>query len=152
MEELKPCPWCKRIPKIGVFDDEGNQHDDGYENDPWSGLTYGILHMHEESIECPIAQDDDDGGHIGIWLYDTEESASDAWNTRSEPEARALTLDELRLMDGKPVWIDGIKQWAIVVVDTMGYYANIPFVLGKIFKWNVKERNLKCYDHEPTGE
>lgn len=45
MDELKPCPFCGGIPDIGTFDDEGNSHIElEYEKEPWSGLTYGIIH------------------------------------------------------------------------------------------------------------
>ena len=41
-----------------------------------------------------------------------------AWNRRAQPENKPLTLDELRQMDGEPVWVmhqDGSgARWGIV--------------------------------------
>lgn len=59
MAELKSCPFCGGIPDIGIFDDEGNIHNEiGYEKDPWSGLVYGIVHddtnANDEDFDCPI--------------------------------------------------------------------------------------------------
>ena len=42
--ELKPCPFCGATIRIMVCDDEGNTHNDDYENDPWSGLGYQLYH------------------------------------------------------------------------------------------------------------
>lgn len=81
---LKPCPFCGSKIRIVVCDDEGNIHDDDYENDPWSGLAYMLYHDIEDDSkqECPIA------GHIGegvmgIYSYDTREEAIEAWNRRA---------------------------------------------------------------------
>lgn len=86
MDELKPCPFCGGIPDIGTFDDEGNSHIElEYEKEPWSGLTYGIIHddtnANDEDFDCPIAVADI-GRPIGRFLYDTREEAIEAWNRR----------------------------------------------------------------------
>ena len=82
MAKLKPCPFCGGIPDIGVFDDEGNMH---AEENPWSGLAYGIIHddtnANDEDFDCPIAVADT-GNPIGRFLYDTKEEAIEAWNRR----------------------------------------------------------------------
>lgn len=49
-----------------------------------------------------------------------------AWNTRTEPVARKLTLEEIKELEGKPIWIEktkGEKAWYIVpkVVDWVNY-------------------------------
>lgn len=90
MSDLKPCPFCKRTDAvfIGVHDDEGNFHgelgsDSGnqYENDPWSGLSYGLHHAGRG--ECLLCTDDYDGCMGGV-LFDTPEDAAEAWNRRAE--------------------------------------------------------------------
>jgi hypothetical protein len=45
-DELK-CPFCGGKVRILVCDDEGNVHDDDYENDPWSGLSF----HHSQSLQ-----------------------------------------------------------------------------------------------------
>ena len=90
MDNLKPCPFCGGIPDIGVFDDEGNRHPElGYEEEPWSGLTSGIIHddtnSNDEDFDCPIAVSDI-GEPIGRFLYDTKEEAIEAWNRRTKNE------------------------------------------------------------------
>ena len=81
-ENLKPCPFCGGEAKIGVVDREGNDRDVEYENDPWSGLSFRILHAHEENEGCPIANYEIDGAAMGVYLYDSRKEAADAWNKR----------------------------------------------------------------------
>lgn len=83
--DYKPglCPFCKGTVRIAVCDDEGNLHDDEYENNPWSGLRYQLVHdttcvpMHKS---CPIATFE--GESIGTRIYDSRQEAAEAWDTR----------------------------------------------------------------------
>ena len=79
--KLKPCPFCGRIPKICISDEEGNLRDEKYKENPYSGLTYHLEHNIEDNEDCPIAHHV--GETLGAWYYDTEEYAIEAWNTRS---------------------------------------------------------------------
>lgn len=82
MEETKlfPCPFCGGAAKIIICDDEGNIRDEEYKEHPYSGLAYMITHDIESNEDCPIARHADDGAQMGVWLYDTEEEAIEAWN------------------------------------------------------------------------
>lgn len=85
MEEtniLKPCPFCGGEAKISVSDEEGNHRSEEYENDPWSGLSFKIQHGHESNRTCPIANFEEDGGTVGVYLYDSRKEAIEAWNKR----------------------------------------------------------------------
>ena len=90
MAKLKPCPFCGGKIRIIVCDDEGNTHDDEYENDPWSGLGYRLYHdiTDCQAEKCPIAGHECEG-EMGVWIYDTRAEAIEAWNKRTErPKGR----------------------------------------------------------------
>lgn len=82
MEEFLTCPFCGGRVHIQVCDGEGNFHDEEYENDPWSGLSYALIHEDKdipEGKKCPIAFSDGDQQPLGNQLYDTREEAKCAW-------------------------------------------------------------------------
>ena len=84
MDKLLPCPFCGGETKIAVCDSEGNLHDDDdYEQNPWSGLGYQLIHTIEENEGCPIAKYDCDGAEMGVYIYGSKEEAIEAWNRRS---------------------------------------------------------------------
>ena len=62
-----------------------------------------------------------------------------------------LSIEDLQHMNGQPVWIEDIHEWAIVSVDECGYYEGIPFARGHCFNWNLKDRDLKCYRKPPAS-
>lgn len=82
IKELKPCPFCNGEAQIVICDDEGNLRDEGYENDPWSGLSYQIIHVHEDNESCPIAKYEIDGASMGVYLYESRDEAIQTWNLR----------------------------------------------------------------------
>ena len=83
-EELKPCPFCGGEARLVVCDSEGNVHDESYEADPYSGLSYAIVHGSDDCCgECPVSTSDP-----LPWLYETREEAVAAWNRRSEQTCR----------------------------------------------------------------
>ena len=87
MAELKPCPFCGGEISLVLYDDEGNLHDEAYREHPYSGLGFMLHHAHEENPECPIASYECDGGILGgVYIYDTEEQAVEAWNRRVNEE------------------------------------------------------------------
>lgn len=81
---MKPCPFCGGKARIVCCDDEGNIHSDGYAKRPYSGLGYQIRHAHEDNEDCPIASYAEDGAIMGVYTYDSEKEAIEAWNRRFE--------------------------------------------------------------------
>lgn len=82
---LKLCPFCGGKVNLVLCDDEGNLHDEVYRERPYSGLGFMLRHAHEENLGCPIASYECDGGILGgVYIYDTEEQAAEAWNRRAE--------------------------------------------------------------------
>jgi hypothetical protein len=61
------------------------------------------------------------------------------------PPNNPLTLEQLRKMDGEPVWVDTIKRWGIVRV--CGYGIS---VLTKSGEYDVTR--MKFYRRPPEGE
>lgn len=57
-------------------DDEGNIRGEEYENNPWSGLRYRVVH---ESDDCLISTGED-GYNL---IYDSREEAENHWNSRA---------------------------------------------------------------------
>lgn len=89
MDKSKTCPFCNGEAHIVVCDDEGNIRDEEYERDPYSGLSYAIVH-NEPSGACPIATYD----APLPWLYDSQDSAVHVWNRRVERTCYPVLEDE----------------------------------------------------------
>lgn len=89
-EELRPCPFCGGEARLVVCDSEGNVRDESYEADPYSGLSYAIVHGSDDCCgECPISTSD-----LLPWLYETREEAIAAWNRRAERTCRVVRTGE----------------------------------------------------------
>lgn len=116
--ESLPCPFCEGEVYVGVFDSEGNRRTEEYEDDPWSGLAFGLIHSENDALgECAIATYD--GEMLGMYLYDTREEAIAAWNRRAQPANEPLTLEELKQMEGEPTWtvtngVKGSGRWELI--------------------------------------
>lgn len=63
-----------------------------------------------------------------------------------------LTLEELRSMEGQPVWCAELECWGIVMVDSTGRWAGVPFLLGRWkevkFEYDIQRRSLTLYREE----
>ena len=72
--------------------------------------------------------------------------------TLTQPN-ETLTLEQLREMNGQPVWVEEINHWALIDIETGGRWSGIPFVVGAEnganFCYNIKARNLQCYRCQP---
>ena len=86
MVKLKACPFCGKPIIIKVCDDEGNIRSDEYEDDPWSGLHYVLVHDEDiagnfDGVVCPIATSV--GNTLGMYIYDSRAEAIITGNMRN---------------------------------------------------------------------
>lgn len=72
------------------------------------------------------------------------------------PPNEWLTLEQLREMDGEPVWVEDVKHWALIDVEKGGQWDGVPFAIwaenGTKFTYNVESRGLHCYRCPPERE
>ena len=72
------------------------------------------------------------------------------------PPNEPLTLDELREMDGEPVWVEEVEHWALIDVEKGGQWDGAPFAVwaenGAKFTYNIMNRNLHCYRRPPERQ
>lgn len=72
------------------------------------------------------------------------------------PTNEPLTLEQLREMDGEPVWVEDVKHWALIDIEKGGQWDGVPFAIwaenGTKFTYNVESRGLHCYRRPPEGE
>lgn len=72
------------------------------------------------------------------------------------PPNEPLTLEQLREMDGEPVWVEDVKHWALIDIEKGGQWDGVPFAIwaenGTKFTYNVESRGLHCYRCPPEGE
>ncbi len=75
------------------------------------------------------------------------------YQTTLTPPDGPLTPEQLREMNGQPVWVEEINHWALIDIETGGRWSGIPFVVGAEnganFCYNIKARNLQCYRCQP---
>lgn len=72
------------------------------------------------------------------------------------PPNEPLTIEQLREMDGEPVWVEDVKHWALIDIEKGGQWDGVPFAIwaenGTKFTYNIKNRGLHCYRRPPEGE
>ena len=87
------------------------------------------------------------------WDGHTSGEAIRRIGTLTQPN-EPLTLEELREMNGEPVWVEELNRW--VLVDLMYARGNelvmVLFGDGDIEVRNVELYNLHCYRRPPEGE
>ncbi len=75
------------------------------------------------------------------------------YQTTLTPPDEPLTPEQLREMNGQPVWVEEINHWALIDIETGGRWSGIPFAVwaenGAKFCYNIKARNLHCYRCQP---
>lgn len=57
-----------------------------------------------------------------------------------------LTTEQLKKMDGMPVWSDDLGVFGIVNVDAVGMFKDIPFLVGPNFNYDIEKRGLRLYE------
>lgn len=74
---------------------------------------------------------------------------------KNVPTNEPLTLEQLREMDGEPVWVEDVKHWALIDIEKGGQWDGVPFAVwaenGVKFTYNVESRDLHCYRRPPEG-
>jgi len=144
MDKLKPCPFCG-----------------GEANVERAVCDYDAWH-----VVCPNNNCRAEAGCCG-----SKDGAADAWNTRTPPANPPLTLDELREMDGEPVWVQagsGEEGYAIAAIDGDSMFLHGPDIEAYYepdIDFYMMEYNLdpdghfglhvlgwRCYRHKPESE
>jgi len=82
--------------------------------------------------------------HFDIALKALREAAE-----RENP--KPLSLDQLRERIGKPVWVDTMKEWRIVITAHDGINLNLYSAYNTISVKHVLNNDGRIYDHEPKG-
>ena len=104
-EKLLPCPFCGK--QVALIDNCHELEDcENFERCESTGYYAVVRDVNEGG--CGAS-----GGYAR-----TEHEAISAWNRRAQPTNEPLTIDELRGMDGEPVWCDWVNQWGIVNIDS----------------------------------
>ena len=88
---------------------------------------------------------------LRAWLAELR----DIQQKRNEP----LTLDEIRNMVGEPVWCKELECYGIIKIETIGRFANTPFLIGVYhdfdlgtavnFEYDIKRRHFSLYRQKP---
>lgn len=72
------------------------------------------------------------------------------------PPNEWISVEQLREMDGEPVWVEDVKHWALIDIEKGGRWDGVPFAIwaenGTKFTYNVESRGLHCYRRPPEGE
>lgn len=127
MEELKPCPFCGNFKKVlpNAICSFGKDFPD---DRPEGAMLFCLRHsangyeLHAEAISI-----DDDGNECCEYDGNAEINfcpiCGKPLNHRAAPENKALTLEQLRQMDGSWVWlvdekIPDYNGWYKVVTDS----------------------------------
>ena len=77
-------------------------------------------------------------------------------NVPTKAQNEPLTIEQLREMDGEPVWVEEVEHWALIDIEKSGQWAGIPFAVwaenGANFTYNIEGRKLHCFRRPPEGE
>lgn len=137
MEELKPCPFC------GGGCIQADEMESMWDK---SETCWRLI-----CLDC-----------CADIQRETEQEAIAAWNRRAETENKPVTLDELREMDGEPVWcVDGggLNRCCLVnagygdCIDNESTSWNFEFYgMTGDGKNGLHRMGWIAYHHKPKGE
>jgi Lar family restriction alleviation protein len=130
MDKLKECPFCGSTVKI--------DEEDFYMfccDKCGAGVTFAKVFEDGTAGDC------------------SKEESITAWNRRATPENKALTVEQLRQMDGEPVYCIGLKNraldgWGLIDVDGDAIYD------GTNDYWDLGECGIRynAYARRPEQE
>lgn len=88
--------------------------------------------------------------------FETPEEAISAWNRRAQPSEKPLTLDELRGMDGEPVYVirvsgAKIKMWVIACPNEYGLTQDRN-AESQLMAWSTYGRVWLAFRSKPKEE
>lgn len=127
MDELKPCPFC------------------GGGADFYIGGSGYIQCTHCLAM-IPY--------RYGLPYADGKQQAIAAWNRRPAPENKPLTLEQLRQMDGEPVWVDGKDYggWTIFKANANKQVANCLDNVNLSYYMRDYSKTWLAYARKPEQE
>ena len=136
MNNLKPCPFCGRTP--GVLKRPSAL--DGYFCAISCFCGGYSARAHQAAIDADEAE--------------AYEKAAQRWNRRAKPTNKPITLDELREMDGEPVYIVGhpdFSGWAVPWRNAAKYIARCPEEANISYYPKDYGKTWLAYRHKPEG-
>lgn len=132
MEELKECPFCGGEAEL-------KQHKSAIDK---NDRPIGGWFVDCEECDC------------GTPWHNTESQAITAWNRRTTPENKPLTLEQLRQMDGEPVYVDKEQQYRLVEVsrDPQNVFTRLCTVYNCVNAKSVLDDGCCIYARKPEQE
>ena len=142
--EFKPCPFCGGEVSIALCGD-------GF--DAWWFITRG---HGENACKCRLFMESEKFNKDSEMADFVADDLIAAWNRRAQPENKPLSLDELRQMDGEPVYvvrISGakIKMWVTACPNEYGLTRDRN-AESQLMAWSTYGRVWLAFRSKPKEE